>query len=210
MSDVLRIAVFGPESTGKTALAEKLAAHFGAPLVREYARERWDEQGGVLGLEDMLPVAEEQWRREDEAARAALNQCHQLGRKTARAASGPEGQCNLLGYTGGGGRALIICDTEALTTVLWSDLLYGTTPDVVRCGAEKRCRDYALYLLLDTDVPFAPDPQRCFPDPEDREKCRRIWRGALERRGLPFVEIRGDWEARERDAIAAVGKLRPD
>ena len=46
-----------------------------------------------------------------------------------------------------------------------------------------------------------------FPEPEDREKCRRIWRGALERRNLPFVEIRGDWAERERAAIAAVEEI---
>ncbi len=102
---------------------------------------------------------------------------------------------------------MIICDTDALTTMLWSDLLYGTTPDELRRGAEKRCRDYALYLLLDIDVPFAPDPQRCFPDPADREKAMRVWRGALERRGLPFVLIQGDWPERERAAIAAVADL---
>jgi NadR type nicotinamide-nucleotide adenylyltransferase len=174
MNTPLRIAVYGPESTGKTELAGKLAAHFGAPLVAEYARERWDQQG-ALALDDMLPVAREQWRREDAA-----------GAKADR---------------------LVICDTDALTTMLWSDLLYGTCPDEVRRGAEKRCKDYALYLLLDIDVPFAPDPQRCFPDPADREKAMRVWRGALERRQLPFVHIRGDWAARERAAIAAVEKL---
>jgi nicotinamide mononucleotide transporter PnuC len=178
---VKRIAVFGPESTGKTELARKLAAHFRAPLVEEYARERWDAQG-ALGLEDMLPVAKEQWRREDEA----------LLRQVFGGQAAPK---------------LIICDTEALTTMLWSDLLYGTCPDELRRNAEKRCRNYALYLLCDIDVPFAPDPQRCFPDPEDREKARRIWYGALERRGLPFVWIRGDWAARERAAVAAVEKL---
>ena len=191
-ADVLRIAVYGPESTGKTKLAAKLAAHFGAPLVTEYARERWDAQGGFLGLEDMLPIAQEQWRREDEAVRAAAV-CSLLDYKQPDAAARP--------------RELVICDTEALTTVLWSDLLYGTAPEAVRRGAEKRCRNYALYLLLDTDVPFVADPQRCFPEPEDREKCRRIWRGALERRQLPFVEIRGDWAERERAAIAAVEEV---
>jgi len=170
-----RVAIFGPESTGKTQLAGKLAAHFGAPLVAEDARERWDQQGGVLTLEDMLPVACEQWRREDVAA-----------------------------ATGG---QLIICDTDALTTMLWSDLLYGTTPDELRRGAEKRCRNYALYLLLDIDVPFAPDPQRCFPDPADREKCMRIWRGALDRRHLPCELIQGDWAQREQRAIAAISRL---
>ena len=177
MSAPLRIAVYGPESTGKTELAARLAAHFRAPLVAEYARERWDAQG-VLTLEDMLPVAKEQWRRED----AAVAQCHLLS-DIAK---------------------LVICDTDALTTMLWSDLLYGTTPEELRRGAEQRCKNYALYLLLDIDVPFAPDPQRCFPDPEDREKAMRVWRGALERRGLPFVLIRGDWAARERAAIAAI------
>ncbi len=228
MGDVRRIAVFGPESTGKTLLAEKLAAHFRAPLVREYARERWDEQGGFLGLEDMLPVAQEQWRREDAAAAAVTvgpstspqttapaasppDKCNLLGYTLPSVAEENSGNCNLLGYKTGGEATdrvpLIICDTEALTTMLWSDLLYGTTPEALRRGAEKRCRHYALYLLLDTDVPFAPDPQRCFPEPEDREKCRRIWRGALERRNLPFVEIRGDWAGRERAAIAAVQEL---
>ena len=182
MSDPLRIAVYGPESTGKTQLAEKLAAHFRAPLVAEYARERWDQQG-ALGLEDMLPIAREQWRREDAAAQAA----------------GP--------LSDDQSRGLVICDTDALTTMLWSDLLYGTCPEELRRGAEKRCRNYALYLLLDIDVPFAPDPQRCFPDPADREKCMRIWRGALERRNLPFADIRGHWAAREAAALAAIQKL---
>jgi len=174
MTAPLRIAVYGPESTGKTELATRLAAHFGEPLVPEYARERWDAQG-ALGLEDMLPVAHEQWRREDVAAAAA--------------------------------RQLVICDTDALTTMLWSDLLYGTCPEELRRGAEKRCRHYALYLLLDIDVPFATDPQRCFPDPDDREKAMRIWRGALERRNLPYVLIRGDWAEREKAAREAVEKL---
>jgi len=181
MNAPLRIAVYGPESTGKTELATRLAAHFRAPLVAEYARERWDQQG-VLTLEDMLPVAKEQWRREDETIR----------------------QCRLLGDIDAKAGRLVICDTEALTTMLWSDLLYGTTPDELRREVEKRCRNYALYLLLDIDVPFAPDPQRCFPDPADREKAMKVWRGALERRHLPYELIRGTWQERERAAIAAI------
>ncbi len=176
--EVKRIAVYGTESTGKTRLAERLARHFGVPLVAEYAREFWDQQG-VIGLEDMGPIAREQWRREDEAARAAEEK----------------------------GDRILICDTEALTTMLWSDLLYGTCPAEVRRGAEKRCRNYALYLLLEADVPFEPDPARCFPEPEDRAKAARVWRGAVERRGLPFVEIRGEWAERERAAIAAVERV---
>lgn len=175
---VKRIAVFGTESTGKTRLAERLARHFGVNWVPEYAREFWDAHG-VIGLEDMVPIAREQWRREDDAARAA-------DAKRER---------------------ILICDTEALTTMLWSDLLYGTCPEEVRRGAEKRCQNYSLYLLLNADVPFDPDPARCFPEAEDRAKAARVWRGAVERRGLPFVEIRGEWAERERTAIAAVERV---
>lgn len=198
--DALRIAVFGPESTGKSELATKLGAHFRAPVVAEYAREFWDAHG-VITLEDMVPIAREQWRREDDAVAGA-------GRNAGAAVE----QSNLLGCKSDGRGAsrtqpLVVCDTEALTTMLWSDLLYGTTPDEVRRGAEKRCRNYALYLLLDTDVAWSPDPQRCFPDPDDREKCRRIFHGAVERRHLPYVWIRGDWAERERTAIAAVEEV---
>ena len=200
----LRIAVYGPESTGKSILTEKLAAHFRAPLVPEYAREFWDAHGAI-GLEDIPAIAREQWRREDAASAQA---CHLIGDIST---TGHSEQCHLIGDIGlegaGAPSRLLFCDTDALTTMLWSDLLYGTTPDEVRRGAEKRCRTYALYLLLDVDVPFAPDPQRCFPDPADREKCLRVFRGALERRHLPFVQISGDWPARERAAIAAVEEL---
>lgn len=233
-NDVLRIAVFGPESTGKTQLAATLAAHFGAPLVAEYAREFWDAHG-LIALEDIPVIAREQWRREDEAAarpaaRVVLKDqsaddssvalpsddpvhCHLIGDSGPPPPMEEPGNCHLIGdMLPGGATTVVICDTEALTTVLWSDLLFGTTPADIRRGAERRAKNYALYLLLDTDVPFAPDPQRCFPDPDDREKCRRIWRGALERRHLPFVEISGDWAARERAAIAAINELlmRPE
>ena len=169
-----RIAVFGPESTGKTTLAEKLAAHFAAPLVPEYAREFWDLHGGIKS-EDIPIIAREQWRLEEEVATRTDQ--------------------------------LVICDTEALTTMLWSELLYGGCPEEVRRGAEARCRNYALYLLCDIDLPFAHDPQRCFPDPKDREKAMMRWRGALEQRGLNFVLINGNAGERERQAIRAIAAL---
>ena len=105
-------------------------------------------------------------------------------------------------------KRVLFCDTELLTNVLWADVLFpGKCPDWVRREADLRTSEFGLYLLCDTDVPFAPDPQRCFPDEQGRARSRERWREALVSRGLPFVEIHGDWPTREATAIAAVERL---
>jgi nicotinamide riboside kinase len=99
-------------------------------------------------------------------------------------------------------------DTDLLTCTLWNDWLFpGECPPWVREEAERRARDVTLWLLCDTDIPWSPDPQRSFPDEAGRSRGRRLWREALESRGLRVVEIAGDWTTRERTAIAAVERL---
>lgn len=170
------IVVFGTESTGKTSLAQKLAAHFAEPWSAEFVREFWDLRGGKITAEDLGTIALGQIANEDGAVAQA--------------------------------RRAVFFDTELLTCTLWDDLLFpGECPAWVRAEAEQRVRGVALWLLCDTDVAWAPDPQRSFPDAAGREMTRRVWREAIETRGLPCVEIRGDWAARERTAIAAVEKL---
>jgi NadR type nicotinamide-nucleotide adenylyltransferase len=55
--DIQHICLFGPESTGKSTLAEKLAAHFNAPLVPEYAKELIEKQHGKISAADMPRIA---------------------------------------------------------------------------------------------------------------------------------------------------------
>ncbi|MEO6874237.1 MAG: AAA family ATPase [Opitutaceae bacterium] len=106
-------------------------------------------------------------------------------------------------------KRVVFYDTDLLTCTLWDDVLFpGSCPPWVREEAAQRAKGVALWLLCDTDVPFEPDPQRSFPDAASRNRGRQRWREALEKRGLPFVEIRGDWVTREATAIAAVEKLR--
>lgn len=104
---------------------------------------------------------------------------------------------------------LLFCDTELITNTLWADLLFPQQcPDWVRTAANRRSRQYALYLLCDTDLAFAADVQRCFPDAADRTYCRKLWRAALLDRQLPFIDIRGAGEQRLAAAVAAVDRLR--
>lgn len=62
---MLRIVLTGPESTGKTTLALKLAAYFGAPWVPEYAREYLDKVNREYIEEDLLEIARGQIFREN-------------------------------------------------------------------------------------------------------------------------------------------------
>ena len=71
MREVNRIVIFGTESTGKSTLAERLAAHFGEPWSREYAREFWDAQGGRISAADLDSIARGQIENEEAAAAQA-------------------------------------------------------------------------------------------------------------------------------------------
>ncbi|GAB1489871.1 hypothetical protein MASR2M8_23280 [Opitutaceae bacterium] len=67
----LRIALFGPESTGKSSLAERLAVHFGEPWAPEYVRGFWDEHDGRIVAGDLDAIARGQISGEEAAAAKA-------------------------------------------------------------------------------------------------------------------------------------------
>lgn len=98
---------------------------------------------------------------------------------------------------------VLFSDTDAITTTLWSDILFGACPEWVRELAERR--RYDLYLLLNVDVPWVADPQRWLP--EDREAQFLRWKGELDRRGRSYVVIRGSWAERFEMARRAVDRL---
>ncbi|MBW7935032.1 MAG: ATP-binding protein [Gemmatimonadaceae bacterium] len=53
----VRVVVTGSECTGKTTLAQRLAAHYGAPWVPEAARAYAEARQGVLTSADVEPIA---------------------------------------------------------------------------------------------------------------------------------------------------------
>ena len=66
-----RILILGPESTGKSTLAEDLATHFGEPWVPEFAREYLDKINRPYQYEDLLEIGKGQVKAEDQLAESA-------------------------------------------------------------------------------------------------------------------------------------------
>lgn len=63
-----RILIFGPESSGKTTLAGRLAEHYGVSLVPEYARTWLPGREHDFGVVDMEIIARGQWASEEATA----------------------------------------------------------------------------------------------------------------------------------------------
>lgn len=100
---------------------------------------------------------------------------------------------------------VLFCDTDVLTTLIWSDTLFGSVADWIRKLAD--ARTYDLYLLLAVDVPWVDDAQRFFAAPEQRgaffDRCQR----ELDSRGRRYVTLRGSWPERFTMACREVEKL---
>jgi HTH-type transcriptional regulator, transcriptional repressor of NAD biosynthesis genes len=175
---VRRLVVTGPESTGKTTLAERLAGYFGTVFVPEFARAHLDAKYAGRPVPsppceegDIPVIARGQMAAEDKAARDA--------------------------------NRLLVCDTDLYATRLYAEEFFGRCPAWIREAAANRRAD--LHLLLDVDVPWTPDPQRDRPH-RRVELCGRL-REALEEDGRSYVVVSGSWEerwARAKDAAAAL------
>lgn len=68
---VRRIALIGPESSGKTTLCIQLAAHYKTVWVHEYARTFMENLSRAYTYEDVAHCAQEQMKAEDAMAEKA-------------------------------------------------------------------------------------------------------------------------------------------
>jgi NadR type nicotinamide-nucleotide adenylyltransferase len=171
-----RVCVVGPESTGKSTLARDLAAHFGTTWVPEYARALLEPRANP---NETAPVA-----REDmiAIARGQVASEEALARNAER---------------------VLFADTDALTTLLWSDHFFGAHDAALDELAARH--GHHLYLLTSPDVPYVQDAVRYAP--EERSAFFDRMRAELDARQRRYVVLEGDWDARRARAIAAVDEL---
>ena len=65
---IIRIAIVGPESTGKTTLAGQLAKYYRTVFVPEYAREYIEHLQRPYSIDDIVAISKLQMELEDELA----------------------------------------------------------------------------------------------------------------------------------------------
>jgi Predicted ATPase/kinase involved in NAD metabolism len=125
--------VTGPECTGKSTLAQRLAAHLNAELVPEAARLYAERINRELRETDVELIAAEHIMMADDAARRVIDR--------------------------GGGT--LVLDQDLVSTVVYGKDYYDFSSAWLTGEAVRRQAD--LYLLCDVDVPWVSDGIRDRP-----------------------------------------------
>ncbi|HEK21789.1 MULTISPECIES: ATP-binding protein [unclassified Mucilaginibacter] len=170
-SDIIKIAVVGPESTGKSTMSAFLAAHYQTVWVPEFAR----------GYCEKL-TAPPTWHDEVNMFYGQLALEAELLPKANR---------------------LLICDTTFITVKIWSDQLFGSSPQEVLDELPRH--PYHLYLLLDIDLPWQDDPLRDFP--HLRDHFMQIWHQELKALNANYTVISGTGQDRYERAVEVIDKF---
>ncbi|MFT3682293.1 MAG: ATP-binding protein [Ferruginibacter sp.] len=178
---VKKIVVIGPESTGKSTLCEKLAAHYNTVWVREYAREYLLTNGTDYTFENLSDVGRGQLRLEE------------------------EGVLQLLSAKPPVEKPLLVIDTDMYVMKVWCEFVFGKCHQWIL--NEVVSRKYDLYLLCNVDAPWVKDELREYPDLETREKLYHHYKDAMLNQTTPWVDISGNYDERLQKAITAINNI---
>ena len=133
-TNIIKIALFGPESTGKTTLAKQLADYYETEWVPEFARDylqiKWEENKQICTEDDMMPIAYGQVALENEKLETA--------------------------------QKYLFCDTNLMVTKVFSEVYYGVCNPLLNEAA--LAHEYDLFFLTDIDVPWEKDDIRDNPN----------------------------------------------
>jgi HTH-type transcriptional regulator, transcriptional repressor of NAD biosynthesis genes len=133
--NIVKVVLFGPESSGKTSLSQHLARYYNTVWVPEFARDylqqKWNNKRKTCEKEDFIPIAIGQMALENKLAEKADK--------------------------------ILICDTDLLETKVYSEEFYdGFVDEILERAAIEN--SYDLYLLTYIDTPWEKDDLRDRPE----------------------------------------------
>lgn len=156
---VKKICFYGPESTGKSSTAIRMAKHYNTVSVPEVAREMLITND--FTIDDIIRIGRAQTDR--------VNQMTKTANK------------------------LLFCDTDLITTQIYSRHYLGVIPDVLY-ELEKQVT-YDKYFFFDIDTPWIEDGLRDLG--HRREEMKHVFLKELEGRNIDYVLVRGSHEERD-------------
>jgi NadR type nicotinamide-nucleotide adenylyltransferase len=182
-----KIAIIGPESTGKSSLCQRLAAHYKTEWCPEYAREYLLKHGMNYSYDDLLTIAKGQVDLEEKYQSLVVSRESLVHSPLATRHS------------------LLFIDTDMYVMKVWSEFVFGKCHRYILDQIVNR--KYDLYLLCNIDLPWVKDKLREYPDPATRKKLYDIYLDIMINQQTTWVDISGDHEERFQKARLAVEKL---
>ena len=179
-----KIAIVGPESTGKSTLCEQLADHYHSLWCPEYAREYLSEHGMEYSYDDLLIIAEGQIALEEKYLQLATGE----------------------GQRPNQGVYPLFIDTDMYVMKVWCDFVFGKCHQYILDQIAER--KYDLYFLCNIDLPWTADKLREYPDLETRQELYEIYKDIMTNQPVTWREISGDSEQRLITAINVVDRLK--
>ncbi len=187
---IKKIVIIGPESTGKSTLCEKLAAHYNSTWIKEYAREYLIKNGTNYTFDDLLTIANGQIENEESGISDWEAANHQL---------------SIINQPSTINQQPVFFDTDMYVMKVWCEFVFEKCHHWILNRIVER--KYDLYLLCNIDLPWVKDELREYPDLITREKLYHHYKDILVNQNVPWVDISGGYAQRLDKAIRAVDIL---
>ncbi|UZR93736.1 ATP-binding protein [Chondrinema litorale] len=183
-SVILKIVVFGPESTGKTTLAKQLSSHFGTVWNPEFLRYYVDAR--ELSKPDLM-----------KSKQITITEGELLNIAIGQLASEKAIQENNSG--------ILFYDTCLHTNAIYAEHYYNNVPEgIMRMLSSV---NYDFFFLCNTDIEWEYDPQR--ESAEVRDVLFGKMHTYLKENRLPFSIISGTGENRFNHALSILNSKFP-
>jgi len=194
-AEVFKIVVIGPESTGKSTLCEKLAAHYNTNWVEEYAREFLLKNVTAYTPNDLLTIAKGQIENEEKAIQKLATNNQQITPNTKHQTSKQQTT----------NPKLLFIDTDMYVMKVWSEFVFNNCDHFILNQIAER--KYDCYLLCEPDIDWIKDELREYPDLKTREILFHHYKDLLVHQHSNWTCINGDYESRFQKAVAHIDSL---
>ncbi len=96
-------------------------------------------------------------------------------------------------------------DSDALTTKIWSEHMFGHAPKALVEAVEQQT--YDMTFLMAPDTPYIDDLHRLCPDQSVRNWFFERFQTELLRLGRPYCILQGSWEQRKMQALSTINAM---